>query len=147
MDIEALITKYQITDAGDGTIAVYGPVCSEEELAVLARSKEQILTLLRSKNAGANVQDPACQYSQMDQIPGLQELRRSDETHRAELVRQYPDAAFALKVEAGQRDPNYDLAVISYRAYKEILSGADISCVRLRYDKDCAEYLNKIMWA
>lgn len=145
MDIEALIEKYQITDAGDGTIAVHGQV-SEQEVALLTQTKSQILEHFRLSRLRREAQD-AYNTQVFQSIPGVTELCRADAKERADLARRYPEAAFALKVAQGRRDPNYEFAAISSKAYQLILSGQDIPSVQLRYEKDCDEYLWKIMWA
>lgn len=140
-----LIEKYQISYAGHDTIAVHGEV-TEDDIALISSLKERILRHVRFR---ANLQSLHFQddTQRLLLIPGLKDICCASAAERTDLCQRYPDAVFVLRMAAGRKDPDFELASICARTYRSILSGVDIQSAKLRYEKECELYLKKIMWA
>lgn len=86
-------------------------------------------------------------FGRLAEVPGVPQLLNArSQREWSELAAQYPDAAFALKVAADRREPSYELACISHKAFRAILAGEEIQSVRVKYDKDVERFVKKLMW-
>lgn len=148
MTVPELIERFQISDAGDGTLAVYACVTSQQA-EMIRDAKPQILAYLQQRRKAVS-ETAQTRRACADNIPGVKELRAAKASPLPpaldSLEKQYPDAAFVLALEAGQRDPCYEYAAICHRSYRSICSGEDISNVKIRHEKEMAAFLRQHIW-
>lgn len=79
-------------------------------------------------------------------IPGMKELLCAEDDEIFEIETQYPDAAFALRTANNLYLRDRELSAINFKAYRSILQGENVTSVRIRYDKDMDQYLERHMW-
>lgn len=82
-----------------------------------------------------------------DRIPGLVALRTAESEEEASALKaRYPDAAFALMTASNLFCQDRELNAIHLKAYRAILEGEAVSLVRMRYDSDLEQYLERHLW-
>ena len=149
MDILNMIRQFHITDAGDGTIAVHSSV-TPQQAEKIRQAKPEILEYLQQKKLSAKEMQEQL-HQALAQIPGVKEIcdARKDAPLSPlldDLHRLYPDADFALRMVAGQKDPDYEYACICYDACKRICQGDNIQNIRSSFENAANRLLSKYMW-
>lgn len=79
-------------------------------------------------------------------IPGMRELLQAEDDEVFAVENQYPDAAFALRTANNLYIRDRELSAINFKAYRSILQGENVTSVRIRYDKEMDQYLERHMW-
>ena len=79
-------------------------------------------------------------------IPGMKELLHATPDKWNDVELRYPDAASALMVANHLSMGNQEQNAIHQKAYLSILEGEPIQNVRVRYDYDLEQYLERHMW-
>ena len=145
-----MIQQFHLADAGDGTVAVFADI-SPADADLIRSHKPQILAYFRDQ-VRASEELQALLHRNLAQIPGVEQIRKAkkDGPHSPalhQLLAQYPDAAFALQVADGQKDPCFDYACICHDACRMICSGVPIPEVRAAFQKASDLLLAKYIWA
>ena len=149
MDIKTMIERFRLADPGDGTVAVYTDV-SPAQAELIRSAKPEILAYLRREKEAAQAFQASLRDA-LTRIPGTdlicKEKKDASSPLLGELLSRYPDAAFALSVAAGQKDPNYEYACICHDACRKIVQGEDIPTVRAAFQKASDRLHAKYIWA
>lgn len=82
----------------------------------------------------------------MERGDGIIPTKKVKESDLEDLIKKYPDADFALKVEDERYSDNYEIAAIARRAYDAIGDGLSVAEVKVRYEKEKDEFVKRHMW-
>lgn len=82
----------------------------------------------------------------MERGDGIIPNKTVTENDLKDLIKKYPDADFALKVEDERYSDNYEIAAIARRAYDAIGDGQRVAEVKAQYEKEKDEFVKRHMW-
>lgn len=171
-EIKEMIKKYDIKDAGNGKLRCCNMELAKMEMGAIKAAKPEILAYFATERQ-ALADKMAAEEKAFEAIPGIKEIknirnawaawhkefnRRMDdellscvskaapEIKVADVEAKYPEAVFALKVDAERYGANYDIAVIAEKACQSIITGQPISEVKAAYDAEMEAFANRNMW-
>ena len=172
MQINDLITKYQISLMPDGTLRCYG--LTPDARATVAALKPQIVARIQEQRQAEDALRRK-RAETFDAIPGVLELRKAREQmaawnaafrrmmdngdgtmpkidhptndQLAELEKKYPMAVFALEAQyRASVTENYQLSAIWSDAYHALQDGVDPTAVKAAHDQKMAEFVSSHLW-
>lgn len=86
------------------------------------------------------------EFTALCRIPGVRELMGAYADQRPALEKQYPDAAFALRIVSNLFFHDRELTNIHMAAYTAILNGDNLADARFRYERDLESYHLRHNW-
>lgn len=172
--IKQLVSRYSIKDVGDGRIWLSRQP-TKTDMDDIKSGKPEIIAYLRRKaeEEKAKAEKAKERDRYVSSIPGVKEIREAEdalwkwrkdfnlamergdgiipnkpvtENDLKDLIKKYPDADFALKVEDERYSDNYEIAAIARRAYDAIGDGQSVAEVKAQYEKEKDEFVEHHMW-
>lgn len=171
-EIKEMIKRYGIKEAGNGKIRCYNIELAKTGLDAIKAAKPEILAYFAAERQ-ALADKMAAEEKAFEAIQGIKEIQNirnawaawrrefnrgmddellscvstaAPEVKVADVEAKYPEAVFALKVDAERYAANYDIAAIAQKAYSAIVSGQPISEVKAIYDAEKKDFVNRNMW-
>ena len=172
--VACFVKKYDMYKKPNGQIwARITP--SKEDAAEIQPAREEFMAYFkrREDEEKAKAEKAKKRDLRVASIPGVKEIREAEDAlwkwrrdfNRAmergdgilpnktvtendlkDLIKKYPDADFALKVEDERYSDNYEIAAIARRAYDAIGDGLSVAEVKAQYEKEKDEFVKRHMW-